>query len=138
MQVSSIAEAAVNLRIATRKACMTGAGKGMKCTLSLETKLLFLLNEKPLTPNTITDILQLQKSNLAALAKNLESDGLIERHKLLARRETSYRITDKGQATLKDRLDEIEAVFKKFLDDEKEYAAAVETLEEATRLLGFV
>lgn len=138
MEKTTVAEAAISLRIATRKACMCGTEKGKKSTLSLETKLLFLLKEKPLTPNNVADLLELKKSNLAALAKNLEESGLIERHKLSGRREVSYSITEKGLEVLNEKLSEIEATFRKFLIGEKDYDEAVETLESATRLLGFI
>ena len=76
MEKGKIAEAAVNLRIATRKACITQSEGRKKGTLSLDAKILFLIKEKPLTPNTIIDMLDLQKSNLACLASGLESADL--------------------------------------------------------------
>ncbi len=138
MEKGKIAEAAVNLRIATRKACITQSEGRKKGTLSLDAKILFLIKEKPLTPNTIIDMLDLQKSNLACLASGLEKRGLIERHKLPARRETAYCITEAGKEYIEGKLAEIEKAFATFINDEKEYESAVETLESATRLLSFI
>ena len=138
MEKGKIAEAAVRLRIATRKACITQSEGRRKGTLSLDAKILFLIREKPLTPNTIIDLLELQKSNLASIANGLEKRGFMERHKLFSRRETAYHITDAGREYIETKLEEIEKSFASFIDDEKEYESAVETLESATRLLSFV
>ena len=62
----------------------------------------------------------------------------MERHKLFSRRETAYHITDAGREYIETNLEEIEKSFASFIDDEKEYESAVETLESATRLLSFV
>lgn len=138
MEKGKIAEAAARLRIATRKACITQSEGRRKGTLSLDAKILFLIREKPLTPNTIIDLLELQKSNLASIANGLEKRGFMERHKLFSRRETAYHITDAGREYIETKLEEIEKSFASFIDDEKEYESAVETLESATRLLSFV
>ncbi len=138
MEKGKIAEAAVRLRIATRKASITQSQGRRKGTLSLDAKILFLIREKPLTPNTIIDLLELQKSNLASIANGLEKRGFMERHKLFSRRETAYHITDAGREYIETKLEEIEKSFASFIDDEKEYESAVETLESATRLLSFV
>lgn len=138
MEAGRIAEAAVNLRIATRKACITQSEGRRKGTLSLDAKILFLIREKPLTPNTIIDVLELQKSNLTSIANGLEKRGFMERHKLPSRRETAYCITDAGKEYIEAKLGEIEKAFTSFIDDEKEYETAVETLESATRLLSFI
>lgn len=133
-----IADAAVALRIATRKACMGNEHGKKKNTLSLETKILFLIKDKPLTPNNITDALALQKSNLASLARRLEEGGLITRKKLAGKRDTAYHITDEGRAYLDEKLGVIEESFKQFLSEEKEYLDATEVLNAATRLLSFI
>ena len=138
MEKGKIAEAAARLRIATRKARITQSEGRRKGTLSLDAKILFLIREKPLTPNTIIDLLELQKSNLASIANGLEKRGFMERHKLFSRRETAYHITDAGREYIETKLEEIEKSFASFIDDEKEYESAVETLESATRLLSFV
>ncbi len=133
-----IADAAVALRIATRKACMGNEQGKKKNTLSLETKILFLIKDKPLTPNNLIDALALQKSNLASLARQMEESGLIVRKKLPGRRETAYHITESGAAYLDGKLNVIDESFKKFLSDEKDYESAIETLNAAVRLLSFI
>ena len=134
----TLANAAVRLRIATRKACMGNEGGKRKNTLSLETKILFLIRDMPRTPNDLTDILALKKSNLAALASRMEQAELIERHKLDFKRDTAYHITQTGIEYLDARLNATEESFAAFVSGEKEYAEAYEVLDAAVRLLSFI
>lgn len=138
MDKNSLAKALVELRISTRKAC-TGENDGRtKGTFSLESKVLFLIRNAPMTPNNLVDVLLMKKSNLTALGKRMESRGLITREKIPEKRQVAYRITEKGLSRLNEKLDEIEAHFRNFLTDEKDYENAEETLSAATRLLSFL
>lgn len=139
MAQKSVSKSAVELRIATRRACMCErAGDKKKNTLSLESKILFLIRDRPLTPMDVIDRLQIQKTNLAALTKRMEKDGLLIKRKTEGRREIAYEITEYGRASLDAKLNIIETNFRKFLLSEEEYAAAVDTLDSALRLLSFL
>lgn len=78
----TLSEKLVDLRIATRGAtmCETACGKN-KNTLSLKTKILFLLRNKSLQPIDLLTSLKLAKANLALLTTEMAKEGLIQKDK---------------------------------------------------------
>lgn len=76
----TLSEKLVDLRIATRGAtmCETACGKN-KNTLSLKTKILFLLRNKSLQPIDLLTSLKLAKANLALLTTEMAKEGLIQK-----------------------------------------------------------
>ena len=78
----NISEYIVKLRIATRSATMCeNVGGKNKNTLSLKTKILFLLKDKALSPSDIMSILHLSKTNLAILMNSMVSENLVSKIK---------------------------------------------------------
>lgn len=135
-----IAEKVLALRIATRKASMCENAVGVrKNTLSLKTKVLFLLMDRPLPPSDIISKICILKTNLALLTNQMVKEGLIDKVRgSRDRREVAYRITDEGREYVKKRLAVIEETFKKFLLTEEDEEKAEKTLDEAISLLAFV
>ena len=88
-----------------------GDGGVKKSTLSLKTKLLFLI-ERGLSSREILSALAIAKTNLAALTKELASEGLIEKTRdARDRREKMYSLTPEGERCLRLRKEAIEANF---------------------------
>lgn len=135
----NLAEKLVELRIATRGATMCESVNGKpKNTLSLKTKILFLLKDKNLPPLDIMTTLHLAKPNLALLTGEMAQEGLIVKEKQnYDKRAVYYSITDQGKEYLNARLSIIEAALKKAFDDE-EYAKAYAALDEAVNVLSFL
>lgn len=135
----NLSEKLVELRIATRGATMCESVNGKpKNTLSLKTKILFLLREKSLPPLDIMTTLHLAKTNLALLTTDMAKEGLIIKEKPPAdKRTVYYSITEEGKAYLNARLDIIESALKKAFDDE-EYQKAYKALDEAVDVLSFL
>ena len=79
--MDNFAKTLVKLRLATRKVCMCEADeKQKKNTLSLKTKVLFLIGEGYDTAQIISTLL-IAKTNLALLTKQLADGGFIEKTK---------------------------------------------------------
>lgn len=111
----TLSEKLVDLRIATRGAtmCETACGKN-KNTLSLKTKILFLLRNKSLQPIDLLTSLKLAKANLALLTTEMAKEGLIQKDKQnYDKRVVAFSITDKGREYLETRLSVIENSLKK-------------------------
>lgn len=135
----NLSEKLVQLRIATRGATMCESVNGkQKNTLSLKTKILFLLKDKELPPIDIMTSLHLAKTNLALLTGEMARDGLISKDKQARdKRIVYYSLTDKGREYLEARLNIIESTLKKAFNDE-EYAKAFAALDEAVNVLSFL
>lgn len=134
-----LADKLVELRIATRSAtmCESMSGKA-KNTLSLKTKILFLLKDKSLPPVDIMTTLHLAKTNLALLTGEMAKEGLITKEKqLYDKRVIYYSITEAGREYLGARLSIIEAALKKAFPKE-EYDKAFKVLDEAVAVLSFL
>ncbi len=132
-----LSEYIVKLRIATRSAtmCENVSGKN-KNTLSLRTKILFLLKDKPLAPSDIMSLLHLAKTNLAILMNSMVEEDLVVKIKNSSdKREITYKITDLGLEYLSERLEIIESAARALGDD---YASAAEKLSEALSVLEFI
>ena len=104
-----LAKSIIALRLATRRACMCeGKGQTKKNTLSLKTKVLFLIAEG-CAPREIVAGLMIAKTNLALLTRDMANEGLIVKSKGAAdHREVVYSLTDQGRAYLDERLGAIE------------------------------
>lgn len=132
-----LSEYIVKLRIATRSAtmCETVCGKN-KNTLSLKTKILFLLRNKSLSPSDLMSILHLSKTNLAILMKNMIEENLVTKTKNTSdKREIIYKITDLGTKYLDERLEIIETCAKSMGED---YDSAIQKLRDALSVLEFI
>ncbi len=134
-----LADKIIELRIATRRACMCeNTDNNKKSTLSLKTKILYLIS-KNCNPKEITLMLCIAKTNLALIAKSLIADGLIVRHRgLRDKREISYTLTAKGKKYLNSCLEIIESNFKNIFADEKEYAQAIEKIDQVLDTFSYV
>ncbi len=134
-----ISDKLVELKILLRRACMCEGETSKKSTLSLKTKVLFLLKDRPLKAGELITALCVAKPNATALANALEKDGLIEKTRgLHDRREVSLSITDAGRKYLEKRLEVIERGFDNILTDQKDYEEACGQIDEIINLLSFL
>jgi len=98
-----ICDKLIDLRI-TLSACCDGfslenSTKGI--LLSARTKMLYLLNDKDMTPGELISSIGIAKSNLANLSKLMSNDGVIESYKTAGNyRNVYYRITSLGREEL--------------------------------------
>lgn len=118
--------------------CETACGKN-KNTLSLKTKILFLLRNKSLQPIDLLTSLKLAKANLALLTTEMAKEGLIQKDKQnYDKRVVAFSITDKGREYLETRLSVIENSLKKAFPTAEEYNSAAKALDAATDVLSFL
>ncbi len=133
-----IADKIIELRLATRRVCMCESAQSKKSTMSLKTKVLFLIERG----NSAKDIiwnLNIAKTNLALLTSSLERDGLITKtQKLRDKREKNYTLTDKGIKYLSERKEIINSLFKTLITSESDLEDAVSKIDEVLDLLSFV
>lgn len=137
--MSSMAEKIIELRIATRSATMCeSSDKKKKNTLSLMTKVLFLLKDRPLPPSDIIGLLQINKTNLAMMTTKLAEKGFIERRFINAdKRKILLAITPSGKDYLDKKLEVIEQSCKKSFTG-AEYDEACKKIDEAKDVLSFM
>ena len=104
-----LAKSIIALRLSTRRACMCeGKGNTKKNTLSLKTKVLFLISEGCGVKQIIASLF-IAKTNLALLTRDMAEEGLIVKTKGSAdRREVNFALTELGRAYLAERLAAIE------------------------------
>lgn len=135
-----IAEKLIELKILLRRACICESGEGnRKSTLSLRTKLLFLLKDRPRKAGELIGLLAVAKPNATALTNTLARDGLLtKKHCTGDRREVMLTLTDKGREYLAERFGTIEGGFKNILTEEDEYNKAEANIDEVIRLLSFL
>lgn len=100
-----LAKSIIALRLSTRRACMCeGKGNTKKNTLSLKTKVLFLISEGCGVKQIIASLF-IAKTNLALLTRDMAEEGLIVKTKGSAdRREVNFALTELGRAYLDERL----------------------------------
>lgn len=109
-------------------------GNTKKNTLSLKTKLLFLI-ERGLSSREILSALAIAKTNLAALTKELADEGLIQKTRdSRDRREKKYSLTPKGERCLRCKKEAIEANFSEAAGGKEKEAA--ELITKLVILLG--
>lgn len=127
-----LAKSIIALRLSTRRACMCeGKGNTKKNTLSLKTKVLFLISEGCGVKQIIASLF-IAKTNLALLTRNMAEEGLIVKTKGSAdRREVNFALTELGRAYLDERLAAIEenVGFKDSPEAEKIIEAAIMLLD---------
>ncbi len=104
-----LAKSIIALRLSTRRACMCeGKGQTKKNTLSLKTKVLFLIAEG-CCAREITACLMIAKTNLALLTRDMADEGLIVKTKgTTDHREVNFSLTQAGREYLDKRLSVIE------------------------------
>lgn len=123
-----LAKSIIALRLSTRRACMCeGKGNTKKNTLSLKTKVLFLISEGCGVKQIIASLF-IAKTNLALLTRDMAEEGLIVKTKGSAdRREVNFALTELGRAYLDERLAAIEenVGFKDSPEAEKIIEAAI-------------
>ena len=127
-----LAKSIIALRLSTRRACMCeGKGNTKKNTLSLKTKVLFLISEGCGVKQIIASLF-IAKTNLALLTHDMAEEGLIVKTKCSAdRREVNFALTELGRAYLDERLAAIEenVGFKDSPEAEKIIEAAIMLLD---------
>lgn len=131
-----LAEKIIELRLATRRACMCeGKGQSKKNTLSLKTKVLFLIGKK-FSPKEIIVSLLIAKTNLALLTKDMAEEGLIVKEKgTLDKREVRYALTESGKNYLTERLKSIDENLSPLFPVEDNINEAIELIEKTIALL---
>ena len=129
--MEKFARTLIKLRLATRRACMCEADdKQKKNTLSLKTKVLFLISEGYDTSQIIATLL-VAKTNLALITKQLAECGLIEKAKNDDdHRKLLYFLTERGQNYLDERIKAIVSGVGDFSNEERSI------IEKAVALLG--
>lgn len=134
--MGKLAQKIIELRLATRRACMCESGGAKKKnTLSLKTKVLFLI-EKGYSVRDIISSLMIAKANLALIMTELCSEGLITKAKsLVDRREIKPELTDAGYRYLAERENAIEDEIGFYFGSEEEYNDAVAALSKAIAVL---
>lgn len=127
-----LAKSIIALRLSTRRACMCeGKGNTKKNTLSLKTKVLFLISDGCGVKQIIASLF-IAKTNLALLTRDMAEEGLIVKTKGSAdRREVNFALTELGRAYLDERLAAIEenVGFKDSPEAEKIIEAAIMLLD---------
>lgn len=133
-----IADKIIELRLLTRRVCMCENSEKGKNTMSLKTKILYLI-DKAFSTKDIIACLGIAKTNLALITTSLANDGLITKtQKSRDKREKSYALTVKGMDYLDERKEVINNAFKNVLTDEEDFESAVEKFDEILKLLSFV
>ena len=137
--MKKISESVIDLRIATRRACMCeNADNNKKSTLSLKTKVLYLIAHG-CSPKDIQLILCIAKTNLALIAAALEKQGFIVKSRAYDdRRHVTYAVTGKGKKYLASCLEIIEKSFSAAFPDKESYQAALKKLEDALEAFSFI
>ena len=135
-----ISEKIIELRLATRKATMCeNTGNYKKNTLNLKTKILFLLRNREMTPDEIISILLIAKPNLTILTSSMIEEGLINKEKKSTdKREISFSITQKGLSYLEKRLDYIDNIFDKVIDNEDTFNKISAEIDDLVNLISFI
>lgn len=127
-----LAKSIIALRLSTRRACMCeGKGNTKKNTLSLKTKVLFLISDGCGVKQIIASLF-IAKTNLALLTRDMAEEGLIVKTKgSTDRREVNFALTELGRAYLDERLAAIEenVGFKDSPEAEKIIEAAIMLLD---------
>lgn len=127
-----LAKSIIALRLSTRRVCMCeGKGNTKKNTLSLKTKVLFLISEGCGVKQIIASLF-IAKTNLALLTRDMAEEGLIVKTKGSAdRHEVNFALTELGRAYLDERLAAIEenVGFKDSPEAEKIIEAAIMLLD---------
>ena len=112
-----------------------GGGGTKKNTLSLKTKVLFLI-EKGYSAKDIISSLMIAKTNLALITTDLCSEGLITKTKsTIDRREINFALTEEGYRFLSERENAIEEEIGFYFGSEEEYNHAIDAISKAIAVL---
>lgn len=132
-----LADQIVALNLTTRKLCKNCDGGTV---ISQKMRLLYLVRNEVLSPKELVGELCIAKPNLTILARNMISEGLIEKMRVERdMRSVHYKITDKGLAELNRLLAELdESVSKQLQQSEKELQKGEKKLEAAINFLNGV
>ena len=96
----NLVDSLIETRILLGKLCdgFSTSNSTKNNTLSIRLKILFLLEDKDLTPADLISTLCIAKSNLANVLKTLMIEGFVESYKnSSSSRNINYRITEKGR-----------------------------------------
>ena len=133
-----IADKIIELRLNTRRVCMCEGEKNKKSTITLKTKVLFLIAQGLSTKDIILS-LGIAKTNLALLTSSLSDEGLIiKKQKIDDKREKSYTLTEKGKQHLVSVKEKINLAFKTLITNDEEYDDAISKIDEVLSLMSFI
>ena len=137
--MKELAEKVVELRLASRRACMCENQDNVKkSTLSLRTKVLYLIS-KGCSPKEITLRLCIAKTNLALITTALVNGGLIlKTRNTKDKREIIFSLTAKGKKELNDCLETIAEAFKNILTGSKEKNDAIRKIDEVLEIFSYL
>ncbi|MBE5732628.1 MAG: hypothetical protein E7353_06265 [Clostridiales bacterium] len=133
-----IADKIINLRLNTRRVCMCEGEKNKKSTITLKTKVLFLIAQGNGTKDIILS-LGIAKTNLALLTSSLSDEGLIvKKQKADDKREKSYALTEKGKQHLASVRERINLAFKTVITNDEEFEDAEQKIDAVLDLMSFI
>ncbi len=129
-----LADQIVSLNLTTRKLCKNCDGGTV---ISQKMRLLYLVRNEVLSPKELVGELCIAKPNLTILARNMISEGLIEKMRVERdMRSVHYKITEKGLVELNRLLAELdESVSKQLQQSDKELQKGEKKLEAAINFL---
>lgn len=132
-----LADQILSLNLTTRKLCKN-CNNGV--IISQKLRLLYLVRNDVLSPRELVGELCIAKPNLTILARNMISEGLIEKMRVERdMRSVHYKITDKGMEELNKMMEELEeSVVKQLQLNEKETQKGEKKLEAAINFLNGV
>ncbi len=132
-----LAEQILSLNLTTRKLCKN-CNNGV--VISQKMRLLYLVRNDVLSPRELVGELSIAKPNLTILARNMISEGLIEKMRVERdMRSVHYKITEKGAKELERMIAELdESVTKQLQLNEKEAQKGEKKLEAASNFLNGV
>lgn len=133
-----VADKIIDLRLNTRRVCMCEGEKNKKSTITLKTKVLFLIAQGLSTKDIIL-YLGIAKTNLALLTSSLSDEGLIiKQQKLNDKREKSYTLTAKGKQHLDSVKEKINLAFKTIITTDEEFENAVKKIDDVLDLMSYI
>ena len=133
-----IADKIIELRLNTRRVCMCEGEKNKKSTITLKTKVLFLIAQGLSTRDIIWS-LAIAKTNLALLTSSLSDEGLIvKKQKANDKREKSYALTEKGKQHLASVREKINLAFKTVITNDEEFENAEQKINDVLDLMSFI
>ena len=133
-----IADKIINLRLNTRRVCMCEGEKNKKSTITLKTKVLFLIAQGLSTKDIILS-LGIAKTNLALLTSSLSDEGLIiKKQKLDDKREKSYTLTAQGKQHLDSIKEKINLAFKTVITTDEEFESAIKKIDDVLDLMSYI
>ncbi len=133
-----IADKIIHLRLNTRRVCMCEGEKNKKSTITLKTKVLFLIAQGNGTKDIILS-LGIAKTNLALLTSSLSDEGLIvKKQKIDDKREKSYALTEKGKQHLANVREKINLAFKTVITTDEEFEEAEQKIDAVLDLMSFI